>query len=109
MTLNTDRVPVELCVEAVCQLAEHPKFRGDPAMTNSALVDKLLEAKINSALTEHVGLDKAPLGISATVADGNVMLVGTSRIASVRDKAEKVARAIAGMREIDNRISVPSW
>jgi cytidylate kinase len=106
--LNTDRLPVEACVKAVCQLAEHPKFRDDPAMIHSALADKLLEAKINSALTEHVSFDMAPLGISVSVADGKVTLVGTSRIGSVRDKAEKVARGIAGLREIDNRISVPS-
>jgi cytidylate kinase len=108
-TLNTDRLPVDVCIDTVCHVADHPKFWHDPATTYSALADKLLEAKINSALTEHVGLDMAPLGISASVTDGNVTLVGTSRIASLREKAENVARMIAGVREIDNRISMPSW
>jgi cytidylate kinase len=109
MVLNTARMPVDACVKAVCQLAEHPNFQDDPATISAALADKLLEAKINSAFTEHISLDTAPAGITVSVADGKVTLVGTSSSGDVRDKAEKLARTIAGVREIDNRIiSVPS-
>jgi cytidylate kinase len=106
--LNTDRLPVAACVEIVCQVAAHPKFQDDAALTQSAFADKLLEAKINSALAEHVSFDMAPLGISVSVANGIVTLVGTSRMEIVREKAEQVAWTIAGVRQIDNRISVPS-
>jgi cytidylate kinase len=106
--LNTARLPVEACVKAVCQFAEHPNFQ-DPAMTNSALVDKLLETKINSALTESIGFAMAPNGITVSVANGNVTLTGKSSSGSVRDVAEKLAKGFAGVRDIDNRIiSVPS-
>jgi osmotically-inducible protein OsmY len=109
MVLNTARMPVDACVKAVCQLAEHPNFQDDPATISAALADKLLEAKINSAFTEHISLDTAPAGITVSVADGKVTLVGTSSSGDVRDKAEKLAQTIAGVREIDNRIiSVPS-
>jgi cytidylate kinase len=109
MVLNTARMPVDACVKAVCQLAEHPNFQDDPATISAALADKLLEAKINSAFAEHISLDTAPAGITVSVADGKVTLVGTSRSGDVRDKAEKLAQTIAGVREIDNRIiSVPS-
>jgi osmotically-inducible protein OsmY len=51
----------------------------------------------------------APNGISVSVADGKVTLEGTFSSGNLRDKAEKVAQGIAGVREIDNRIiSVPS-
>ena len=75
---------------------------------HSALADKLLQAKINSAFAEHISVT-APNGISVSVADGKVILVGAASSGSVRDKAEKVAQGIAGVSEIDNRIiSVPS-
>jgi cytidylate kinase len=109
MVLNTARMPVDACVKAVCQLAEHPDFQDDPAITSSALADKLLEAKIYSALSEHISLIMAPNGISVSVADGKVTLAGTCSNGAVRTKAEKTARGIAGVVEIDNRIiSVPS-
>jgi osmotically-inducible protein OsmY len=109
MVLNTARMPVDACVKAVCQLAQHPNFQDDPAITVAALADKLLQAKINSALSENISLTMAPNGISVSVADGKVTLEGTFSSGNLRDKAEKVAQGIAGVREIDNRIiSLPS-
>jgi cytidylate kinase len=109
MVLNTARMPLDACVKAVCQLAEHPNFQSDPAITSSALADKLLEAKIYSALSEHISLTMAPNGISVSVADGKVTLAGTCSNGASAAKAEKVARGIAGVLEINNRIiSVPS-
>jgi osmotically-inducible protein OsmY len=66
-------------------------------------------AKINSALSEHISVSMAPNGIAVSVADGKVTLAGTFSSGNLRDKAEKIAQGIAGVREIDNRIiSVPS-
>jgi len=104
ITLNSGRLPVDACIAAVCQLAENPKFRTDPAAKQSVLKDKLLQAKINSALAEHISLANAPGGITVWVADGKVTLVGVAGNGTVRSKAEKVARRIAGVIEIDNRI-----
>jgi BON domain len=109
MVLNTARMPIDACVKAVCQLAAHPNFQDDPAITGAALADKLLEAKIHSAFAEHISITDVPNGISVLVADGKVTLAGTSSSGNVRDKAEKLAETISGVREIDNRIiSVPS-
>ena len=109
MVLNTSRMPIDGCVNAVCQLAAHPNFQDDPAITSAALADKLLEAKLHSAFAEHISVDAAPAGITVSAADGKVTLVGISSSGDVRDKAQKVAQEIAGVREIDNRIiSVPS-
>jgi len=108
MVLNTDRLPVDACVDAVCQLAEHPRFR-DPAATRTALADKLLEAKVNSALTEEIGTGLAPTGVRVSAADGRVTLIGTSSSGALRGRAEKVAHRVAGVHQVDNRIvSVPS-
>jgi cytidylate kinase len=108
MVLNTARMPVDACVKAVCELAEHPNFHSDPAIIGTALADKLLQAKINSAFSDRISLAMAPNGISVSVVEGKVTLAGTYSSGELRDKAEKVAQEIAGVREIDNRIvSVP--
>jgi osmotically-inducible protein OsmY len=102
-------VPVDALVKAVCQLAEHPNFQHDSAITSAALADKLLETKVSSAFAEHISIDAAPAGITVSVTDGKVTLGGTSSSGDVRDKAEKLAQTIAGVREIDNRIiSMPN-
>ena len=70
---------------------------------------KLVEAKISSALAEQISLIAAPLGISVSVANGRITLSGTTSNGGVRMKAERIAHAVGGMLQIDNRIiSVPS-
>jgi cytidylate kinase len=108
IVLNSARVTIDHCVKAVCDLAQHQRSQ-DVSQTKAALADKLLEAKINSAFTEHISRAMAPAGITVSAADGKVTLMGTSGSGSARGKAEKLAQGIAGVREIDNRIiSVPS-
>jgi cytidylate kinase len=108
IVLNTDRLPVDACVNAVCQLAEHPRFR-DRATTRKALANKLLEAKINSALTEEIGIGIAPTGVTVSAVNGRITLAGTSSSGALRSRVEKVAHRIAGVSQIDNRIvSVPT-
>jgi cytidylate kinase len=51
LVLNTERLALDACVKAVCELAEGLRF-GDRVSARSALADKLLEAKISSALME---------------------------------------------------------
>jgi hypothetical protein len=60
------------------KLAEGPRFR-DTFTSRSALSIKLLEAKISSALVEHISVAMAPLGLSVSVASGRVTLAGTTR------------------------------
>jgi hypothetical protein len=108
IVLKTERLSIDSCVKAVCDLAESPRFR-DRATARSMLANKLLEAKIGSAFAEHISFAAAPLGVSVSVADGKVTLAGTTSSGSVRNRAEKIAREVARVFHIDNRIvSVPS-
>jgi cytidylate kinase len=108
IVLNTERLSVDACVDAVSRLAEGVRFR-DTFTSRSALANKLLEAKISSALVERISVAMAPLGLSVSVANGKVTLAGTSCSGSLRKQAGKIARATAGMLQIDNRIvSVPT-
>jgi cytidylate kinase len=108
IVLNTERLSVDSCVKAVCQLAEDPKFK-DQATARTVLSNKLLEAKINSALTEHINVALAPTGISVSAANGRVTLFGMTSSGGLRARAEKLTHAIAGVSHIENRIiSVPN-
>jgi cytidylate kinase len=108
VVLNTERLSIGACVQSICELAESPRFR-DTLNSRSALANKLLEAKISSALVENISVAMAPLGVSVSVADGKVTLSGTTCSGSLRAKAEKIAHASAGMFPIENRIvSVPT-
>jgi hypothetical protein len=106
--LNTDRLPVDACVNAVCGLAEHPRFR-DRATTRTALANKLLEVKVGGALSEEIGIGMAPTGVTVSAANGRITLMGTSSSGALRARAERVAHRVAGVHQIDNRIvSVPN-
>jgi hypothetical protein len=101
--LNTERLSVDACVNAVCKLAEGPRFR-DTFTSRSALSNKLPEAKISSALVEHISVAMAPLGLSVSVANGKVTLARTTCSGSLRNRAEKITRAVAGVFQIDSCI-----
>jgi cytidylate kinase len=108
IVLNTERLSVDACVTAVCKLSEGLRFRYT-FTSRSALANKLLEAKISSALVEHISVAMAPLGLSVSVANGKVTLAGTTCSGSLRKRAEKITHAVAGVLQIDNRIiSVPT-
>jgi cytidylate kinase len=108
LVLNTERLPLDACVKAVCELAEGPRF-GDRVSTRSVLADRLLEAEISSALTEKISVSMAPLGVSVSVVDGKITLAATTTSGGLRAEAERIAYAIAGQAHIENRIvSVPS-
>jgi cytidylate kinase len=108
IVLNTERLSVDTCVDAVCKLAEGSQFR-DTFESRSALANKLLEAKISSALVDHISVAMAPLGLSVSIANGKITLAGTTCSGSLRKQAEEIAQASAGMLQIDNRIlSVPT-
>jgi len=108
IVLNTERLPRDACVKAVCELAEGSGF-AHRASTRSVLADKLLEAKISSALTEKISVSIAPLGVSVSVVGGKITLAGTTTSGGLRAEAERIAYAVAGRANIENRIiSVPS-
>jgi cytidylate kinase len=108
IVLNSARVTIDDCVKAVCQLARNAQFQDDAA-SMSALADKLLETRVSAALSDEIGIDDAPAGVTVSAADGRFTLIGSSSSGNLRAKAERVASQVAGVRAIDNRIiSVPS-
>jgi hypothetical protein len=104
IVLNTARVPIDVCVTSVCQLARDPRFQDDAAI-RSALANKLLETRVSAALGDDIGIGDAPAGVTVSAANGRVTLMGASSSGNLRAKAEKVAFRVAGVCAIDNHIS----
>src|SRR5947209_5926889 len=98
--LDTERLSVDACVQAVCRLAEGPRFQ-DQSTIRSTLPDKLLEAKVNSALEDHVSPAMAPAGVIVSASNGRVTLAGATSSGSLRAKAERVTQSIAGVRRYE--------
>jgi cytidylate kinase len=104
IVLNSARVPVDACVTTVCHLARDPRFRDDGTL-RTTLANKLLETRVSAALSDEIGIGDAPAGITVSAANGRVTLTGASSRGYLRAKAEKVAFRVAGVCDIDNRIS----
>lgn len=105
LTLNTRRIPVDICVKMICELARAPQFQ-DVEATRAAIADKRLEIKVRSALAENLGAESDLLSVS--VKSRIVMLDGITSSGGLRAKSEKLVQTIEGIRNIENRIkSVP--
>ena len=98
--LDTERLSVDACVQAVCRLAEGPRIQ-DQSTIRSTIPDKLLEAKVNSALEDHVSPAMAPAGVIVSAGNGRVTLAGATSSGSLRAKAERVTQSIAGVRRYE--------
>jgi cytidylate kinase len=108
IVLNSDRIPIDICVKYICQLARDPRIH-DEATVGPTLADKLLQIRVTAALSDEISIGDAPAGVAVSVNAGRVTLSGASSSGNLRDKAEKVASRVVGVRSIDNQIiSVPT-
>jgi osmotically-inducible protein OsmY len=64
----------------------------------------VIQSEIDRKLSADGNL--ASLGITATVNDGKVILVGTAPSDELKAKVERLVRSIAGVKVVDNQIAV---
>ena len=62
------------------------------------------QAAIDKKLTDDAEL--STLGITATVLNGKVTLVGTVKTEALKTQVEKVVKHVKGVKEVDNQIIV---
>ena len=67
-------------------------------------IDSTVQAAIDKALTDDPTFTN--LGITATVLDGKVTLLGTVKTDDLKNQAERMVRKIKGVKSIDNQILV---
>jgi hypothetical protein len=81
-----------------------PPAGGSTASTESVNMDSTVQAAIDKRLLDDPEL--STLGLTASVIDGKVMLVGTVKTEALKAQAERVVKQIQGVKAVDNQITV---
>ena len=75
-----------------------------PSTADSVSVDSAIQTAIDKRLTDDPVFSS--LGISASVINQKVMLIGTVKTESVKADVERMVKQIKGVKEVDNQIIV---
>lgn len=81
-----------------------PPAGGNTAPAPPANDDATIQMNIDKQLSEDSTF--SGLGITATVMNGKVTLLGTVKTEAMKNQVERSVRRIKGVKEIDNQISV---
>lgn len=74
-----------------------------PAET-AANMDSTIQAAVDKKITDDPEI--STLGITASVLDGKVMLVGTVKTEELKTRIERMVKQVKGVKSVDNQISV---
>ena len=75
-----------------------------PSTTDSVSMDSAIQTAIDKRLTEDPAFSS--LGITASVLNGKVMLIGTVKTEGLKADIERMAKQIKGVKAVDNQIIV---
>ena len=67
-------------------------------------MDSTIQAAIDKKISDDPEI--STLGITASVLNGKVMLLGTVKTEEVKTKVERMVKQVKGVKEVDNQISV---
>jgi len=73
---------------------------------SAANMDSTVQAAIDKKLSDDPEI--SGLGITASVLNGKVMLVGTVKTQEMKTRIERMVKQVKGVKEVDNQISVIS-
>ena len=86
-----------------------PPAGGSTVPTGSATTESInMDATIQTTVDKRLAEDPtfSTLGITASVINGKVMLVGTVKTEAVKADIERMVKQIKGVKEVDNQIIV---
>lgn len=72
--------------------------------TDSMNLDSTIQAAVDKKLSDDPELSQ--LGITASVVNGKVMLIGTVKTEALKAQIEKIVKQVKGVKAVDNQISV---
>src|SRR5215216_2491675 len=82
-----------------------PAASGGATMaTESVNMDSTIQDAVDKMITDDPEL--STLGITATVLNGKVMLVGTVKTEELKTRIERMVKQVKGVKQVDNQISV---
>jgi hypothetical protein len=87
-----------------------PVIVTQPAPSGGTATSVSDDAAIQGRVDKRIADDPAlsALGVTATVLDGKVLLIGTVKSESAKAQVEKAIRDIKGVKSVDNQITVSS-
>ena len=74
------------------------------APAESVNMDSTIQAAIDKKISDNP--DISTLGITATVLDGKVTLIGTVKTAALKTQIERLVKQVKGVKSVDNQITV---
>jgi len=75
-----------------------------PAETQPVNMDSTIQAAVDKRLSDDPTL--SALGITATVIDAKVTLIGTVKTQELKTQVERTVKAVKGVKSVDNQITV---
>ena len=81
-----------------------PPAGGTTMPTESANIDSTIQAAVDKRLADDP--EFSTLGITVSVINGKVMLLGTVKTEDLKTKIERAVKQIKGVKAVDNQISV---
>jgi hypothetical protein len=77
---------------------------GSTMPTESVNMDSTIQEAVDKRITDDPEI--STLGITATVLNGKVMLVGTVKTEELKTRIERMVKQVKGVKEVDNQITV---
>ena len=77
---------------------------GSTVPAESVNIDSTIQTVVDKRISDDPEI--STLGITATVLNGKVMLVGTVKTAELKTRIERMVKQIKGVKEVDNQITV---
>lgn len=77
---------------------------GSTMPTESTNMDSTIQAAVDKKLADDPEI--STLGITASVLDGKVMLMGTVKTETLKTQIERMVKSVKGVKSVDNQISV---
>ena len=81
-----------------------PPAGGATAPTESVNMDSTIQAAVDKKLADDP--ETSTLGITTSVIDGKVMLIGTVKTEALKTQIERMVKQVRGVKAVDNQISV---
>ena len=72
--------------------------------TDNMNMDSTIQAAVDKKLSDDPEI--STLGITASVVNGKVMLIGTVKTEALKAQIEKIVKQVKGVKAVDNQISV---
>jgi hypothetical protein len=81
-----------------------PPAGGTTAPADTTNMDSTIQSAVDKKLADDPEI--STLGITATVLNGKVMLIGTVKTEELKTRIERMVKQVKGVKQVDNQISV---